>query len=89
MNTTKTFMLMAALTALFMIAGEAMAGRQGMLIALMLALGLNFFAYWNSDKMALAMNRAREVSMPIPVKSATHSSRRRPGIPVEAGHLFQ
>lgn len=63
MNTTKTFMLMAALTALFMIAGEAMAGRQGMLIALMLALGLNFFAYWNSDKMALAMNRAREVSI--------------------------
>ena len=63
MNTMKTFMLMAALTALFMIAGEAMGGRQGMMIALLLAVGLNFFAYWNSDKMALAMNRAREVSV--------------------------
>ena len=63
MNTTKTFLLMAALTALFMIAGQAMGGRQGMTIALLLALGLNFFAYWNSDKMALAMNRAREVSV--------------------------
>ncbi|MGD9948026.1 MAG: zinc metalloprotease HtpX [Desulfobulbus sp.] len=63
MNTTKTFLLMAALTALFMIAGEAMGGRQGMTIALVLAVGLNFFAYWNSDKMALAMNRAREVSV--------------------------
>ncbi|MDD2465158.1 MAG: zinc metalloprotease HtpX [Desulfobulbus sp.] len=63
MNTIKTFMLMAALTALFMIAGEAMGGRQGMTIALVLAVGLNFFAYWNSDKMALAMNRAREVSL--------------------------
>ena len=63
MNTTKTLLLMAALTALFMIAGQAMGGQQGMTIALLLALGLNFFAYWNSDKMALAMNRAREVSV--------------------------
>jgi len=62
MNTIKTFILMAALTALFMVGGQAMAGQQGMIIALVMALGLNFFAYWNSDKMALAMNRAREVS---------------------------
>lgn len=40
-----------------------MAGRQGMMIALVMALGLNFFAYWNSDKMALSMNHAREVSV--------------------------
>lgn len=63
MNTTKTFLLMAALTALFMVAGGAMAGRQGMMIALVMALSLNFFAYWNSDKMALSMNHAREVSV--------------------------
>jgi heat shock protein HtpX len=62
MNTVKTFMLMAALTALFMVGGQAMGGQQGMTIALVMALGLNFFAYWNSDKMALAMNKAREVS---------------------------
>lgn len=62
MNTVKTFMLMAALTALFLIGGQLLAGQQGMIIALLLALGLNFFAYWNSDKMALAMNKAREVS---------------------------
>ncbi len=62
MNTMKTAMLMAALTALFMVAGQAMGGQQGMTMALLMALGLNFFAYWNSDKMALAMNGAREVS---------------------------
>lgn len=62
MNTVKTFMLMAALTALFLVGGQILAGQQGMLIALFLALGLNFFAYWNSDKVALAMNRARMVS---------------------------
>ena len=64
MNTMKTMMLMAALTALFMVAGQSMGGQQGMMIALLIALGLNFFAYWNSDKMALAMNQAREVSPP-------------------------
>ncbi|MBV5329988.1 MAG: zinc metalloprotease HtpX [Chlorobium sp.] len=63
MNTMKTFLLMAALTALFMVAGQAMGGQQGMTIALVMALGLNLFAYWNSDKMALAMNHAREVSV--------------------------
>ncbi|MEA2115387.1 MAG: zinc metalloprotease HtpX [Thermodesulfobacteriota bacterium] len=62
MNTTKTFILMAALTGLFMVGGQALAGQQGMMFALIMALGLNFFAYWNSDKMALAMNKAREVS---------------------------
>jgi len=61
MNTFKTFILMAALTALFMVGGQAMGGQQGMVMALLIALGLNFFAYWNSDKMALAMNRARMV----------------------------
>ena len=62
MNTMKTFLLMAALTALFMVAGQAMGGQQGMTMALLLAVGLNFFAYWNSDKLALRMNGAREVS---------------------------
>jgi heat shock protein HtpX len=62
MNTAKTFLLMAALTALLMVGGQVMAGQQGMIIALLIAAGLNFFAYWNSDKMALAMNKARQVS---------------------------
>jgi len=61
-NTLKTFILLAALTGLFMVGGQLLAGQQGMIIALLMALGLNFFAYWNSDKMALAMNGAREVS---------------------------
>ena len=62
MNRAKTFILMAGLTALFMVAGQALGGRSGMTFALLMALGMNFFAYWYSDKMALAMARAREVS---------------------------
>lgn len=61
-NTLKTFILMAAMTGLFMVGGQALGGQQGMLIALFMAVALNFFAYWNSDKLALRMNGAREVS---------------------------
>jgi len=53
---------MAALTALFMVAGQAMGGQSGMTVALLMALGMNFFAYWFSDKLALKMGGAREVA---------------------------
>lgn len=58
----KTGILMAALTGLFLVAGQALGGRSGMTFALVMALAMNFFAYWFSDKMALAMSRAREAS---------------------------
>jgi heat shock protein HtpX len=58
----KTFILMAALTALFMVAGQAFGGQSGMVFALVMALAMNFFAYWYSDKLALTMSRARQVS---------------------------
>ncbi len=61
-NLLKTTMLMAALTALFLVAGEAIGGRQGMTFALVMALVLNFSAYWFSDSLALSMSRARQVS---------------------------
>lgn len=61
-NTMKTFILMAALTALFMFGGRALGGQSGMVFALVIALAMNFFAYWYSDKMALTMSKAREVS---------------------------
>ena len=61
-NVFKTFLLLAALTALFMFIGDALGGRTGMTFALILALGMNFVAYWFSDKMALAMSGARPVS---------------------------
>jgi heat shock protein HtpX len=57
----KTGMLMAALTALFMVAGQAMGGQSGMAVALLMAVGMNFFAYWFSDKLALKMAGAREI----------------------------
>ena len=61
-NTMKIFLLMAALSGLFMVSGQALGGQNGMIVALIMALGMNFFAYWFSDKMALKMSRAREAS---------------------------
>ena len=57
----RTAMLMAAMTALFLGAGFLLAGEGGIIIALMIAVGMNAFAYWNADKMVLRMHGAREV----------------------------
>ncbi|MDX1742583.1 MAG: protease HtpX, partial [Ruegeria sp.] len=61
MGYTKTAILMAAMTALFMGLGYLLAGFGGMLFALMLAAGMNAFTWWNSDKMVLRMHNARLV----------------------------
>ncbi|MCA6217293.1 zinc metalloprotease HtpX [Ideonella sp. B7] len=60
-NLMKTAVLMAAITALFMAIGRLLGGQQGMVLALLLALGMNFFSYWFSDKMVLRMYNAQEV----------------------------
>lgn len=60
-NLMKTAILMAAITALFMLLGQALGGQSGMMLALLVALAMNFFSYWFSDKIVLRMYRAREV----------------------------
>jgi heat shock protein HtpX len=58
-NTIKTFVLLAALTALLIAIGGALGGRGGMEIALVMAMVMNFGAYWLSDSIVLKMTRAR------------------------------
>jgi len=62
MNQFKTFALMAGLTALFVVIGNALGGQTGMFIAFGLAIAMNFFSYWFSDKIVLKMYGANEVS---------------------------
>ena len=57
----KTAMLMAAMTALFGFAGTMLGGFEGLLIAIILAIAVNLFAWYNSDKMVLRMYGAKEV----------------------------
>jgi len=61
MNFMRTGILLAGLTALFMGVGYLVGGQTGALIALAVAGAMNFFAYWNSDRMVLSMHGAQEV----------------------------
>jgi heat shock protein HtpX len=56
---TKTFLLLSALTAFFMASGYALGGAGGAKIAFFIALAMNFFSYWNSDKIVLKIYRAQ------------------------------
>lgn len=61
MNPLKTWILLAGLTALFGVIGFALAGPTGALIALLIAVAMNLFTYWNADRMVLGMYRAEPV----------------------------
>lgn len=61
LNNMKVFVLMAGLTALCVVVGGALGGQQGMVIAFLLAAGMNFFAYFNSGNAALRAFQARVV----------------------------
>ncbi len=62
MNQFKTLLLLAALGGLLVVIGGYMGGKHGATIALVIALGMNFFSYWFSDKMVLAMYHAQPVT---------------------------
>jgi heat shock protein HtpX len=61
MNWTKTAILLAAMTGLFVGIGGMLGGGMGMVIAFCIAVAMNAFAYWNSDKMVLRMYGAQEI----------------------------
>lgn len=61
MNVMRTAMLIAIMTALFMGVGYLIGGGGGMMIAFVIAAGMNLFGYWNADKMVLRMHNAVEV----------------------------
>ena len=64
-NHLRTFMLLAGLTALFVGVGYLIGGAAGMAIALAIAVAMNAFSYWNSDKIVLRMYGAREVDQSV------------------------
>jgi heat shock protein HtpX len=60
-NVLKTGLLLAVLTAMLVLAGGAIGGQRGMLVAFFIALAMNVFSYWFSDKIVLSMYRAQRV----------------------------
>ena len=61
-NTLKTVFLITLMTVLLVFIGNLIGGRTGMIIALVFAVGMNFFSYWFSDKIVLKMYKAEEVN---------------------------
>ncbi len=62
MNTLKTYVLLAGLTALLVVVGGAVGGRGGLVIALGMAVVMNFVSYWWSDSIVLKMHNAQEIT---------------------------
>jgi heat shock protein HtpX len=90
MNVLRTAILLAGLTGLFMAVGFAIGGQSGMMIAFLVAAGMNFFAYWNADRMVLSMTGAHEVderSAPEFVAVVRELSRRA-GLPMPRVYLI-
>ena len=87
----RTFMLMAALTGFVGVVGFMLGGEAGLVIALVVAFGMNFFAYWNSDKAVLQMHGARPVdqgSAPE-LSEMTANMARRAGLPMPALYIIE
>jgi heat shock protein HtpX len=62
MNFARTALLLAAMTGLFLAVGYLIAGEGGAMVAFVIALAMNGWAYWNSDKAVLRMHNARPVT---------------------------
>jgi heat shock protein HtpX len=87
-NSLRTFLLLAGMTALFMGIGFMLGGAAGAMIALVVAAGMNLFAWWNSADMVLRMHNAREVTATDPHPALrqfaqdTHHLASRAGMPL-------
>lgn len=62
MNSLKTVFLMTLMMVLFLLVGGLLGGQDGMIIAFIISLGMNFFSYWFSDKIILTMYGAKQVT---------------------------
>jgi len=89
MNQTRTFMLMAAMAALFMGLGYMLGGATGAAVALVLAAGMNVFAWWNSDKMVLRMHNAQEVPVGYSLHQIVASLAERANLPMPRVYIVE
>ena len=90
MNYFKTALLLAALTGFVLVAGYLLGGQTGLVIALVAALGMNLFAYWNSDQMVLRMANAQEVGPQNAPElfNIVHELAQRAGLPMPRVYLI-
>jgi len=89
-NVFKTGLLLAALTAMLVLIGGAIGGQQGMVIAFVIALAMNFFSYWFSDKIVLAAYGAKPIDEAEAPRlyAIVHRLATRAGIPMPRVYLM-
>ena len=80
-NTVKTALLLGLLSALLLVIGELLGGSSGLVLAFALAVVMNFGSYWFSDKVVLAMYRARAVGPEHPLHRMTERLARQASLP--------
>ena len=88
MNTMKTFILMAGLTALLLAIGNWLGGQTGMFIALGFALLMNFGSYWFSDKIVLKMYNAQEASPSSDLYAMVRTLATKAGLPMPKVYII-
>src|SRR6056297_4109780 len=90
MGYLRTAILMAAMTALFLGIGALLGGMGGALIALVIAIAMNAFSWWNSDRMVLRMHNARPASGPegAALEQMVHEMSDRAGMPRPAVYIL-
>ncbi|HYN08441.1 MAG TPA: zinc metalloprotease HtpX [Vicinamibacterales bacterium] len=87
-STLKTAVLLAFLSGLFIVAGGALFGQSGVLIAFVLAVAMNIGSYWFSDKIVLRMYRAQEVGPDHPLHRMTARLAQKAGLPMPKVYLI-
>jgi heat shock protein HtpX len=87
-TTLKTALLLGALSALLILAGGAIGGQNGLIIAFVIAIGMNLFSYWFSDKMVLRMYRAQEVGPEHPLHRTTARLAQKAGLPMPKVYII-
>lgn len=81
-NVAKTTLLLGALSGLLLVIGQLLGGSNGMTIAFIFAIIMNFGSYWFSDKIVLAMYRAQQVGPEHPLYRLTERLARQGGLPM-------
>ncbi|MBN2158220.1 MAG: zinc metalloprotease HtpX [Spirochaetes bacterium] len=84
----KTFLLLFALTALFILVGRMIAGRKGMIVAFAFACVMNVATYWFSDSLVLSAYNAEPVPAGHRLERVTHSLAREAGLPLPKAYII-
>ncbi len=88
MNGLKTAALLAALSALLLMIGQALGGQTGLVIAFGITIVMNFGSYWFSDKIVLKMHRAKEVGPDHDLYKITEELAQRAGLPMPKVYII-